>query len=894
MRQKKGRLLNGQSKTLDERYFNNIRPTLYELHATHYQYGSRKDRTLAEHLDSACQFVLTVSKIAKVPEDKRRLILAATAVHDLNKLDSSGRNVKTLARDKEFLQKQLELACVKSLVSTAEDLELVRRLIERHSGHSASDPMRFFPEDEAIEKWAAMLIGADLFDLGIPEKIRIRKVENELTVALGYSCHFFRVKVAQDQGYITALLLSACEEVLQDLGLNILAIFPDGAIFIGTSWPEEDIIYKIASRWQKKINLVFGGNVEKLVKATKDGIKVDSQAILLNSAEALICVEALLAKKQAGFKFQKVEQDIKKWADNAGDDAVEKATKLGLFPVSNSEDFAMAEGLKAAYLSYRETGISPSEVWDKIGYKVGLSPEQRLALEPFNSQYGRSLFAAKAISGGMEVVINVIRDSFKMRGGDSSQESEIEVDQEAIATVSRMLILPNSSSGKVINELDVYINTNPRKRSSLGTTLTSGEDLISSNMPPGTKVQSFSNRLPGGMTAEPKRQADGMTSLAYQLMVIGANFPAVNKQEPLYLHLALPSGSSPELLRIWREFLKKTAATNAEGGTVIVDEQQLYRDNIIEFKSNKVVGLALPKRPDFIYSTVVIPLVWGEANTSVALLKSLRLSLELSLAADFGFPFVLSGNLEVESSDGIYGRVEGIPATLQPLLGNGEYDRAKAIEVLEKLRCIGKLAFCVSSPQKRDDCLYDLARAARRPINLYYVLLRWVLREQDEPNFESIWNRICQPLKTLENLMNEETKLTEYLKEAAQIAESAKLRGSSFRRTAQAEPFTDFMAAIRSRKSHLPWDVIFASLVQQYHNRLDRIREHGVGATKYEKVKEYYDVLRKIFDEVYNSRAERILADKKTLEAAYLFFLQEARQELKQELETNTEETKAS
>ncbi len=255
----------------------------------------------------------------------------------MNKLDSSGRNVKSLARDKEFLQKQLELACVKSLVSTAEDLELVRHLIERHSGHNVSDPMRFFPEDEAIEKWAAMLVGADLFDFGIPEKIRIRKVENELTVALGYSCHFFRVKVAQDQGYITALLLSACEEVLQDLELNILAIFPDGAIFIGASWPEEDVVYKIASRWQKKIDLVFGGNVEKLVKATKDGIKVDAQAIQLNLEETLSSVEALLANKQAGFKIQKVEQDIKKWGENAGDDAVEKAAMLGLTPVSNSE-----------------------------------------------------------------------------------------------------------------------------------------------------------------------------------------------------------------------------------------------------------------------------------------------------------------------------------------------------------------------------------------------------------------------------------------------------------------------------------------------------------------------------------------------------------------------------
>jgi CRISPR-associated protein Csc3 len=63
------------------------------------------------------------------------------------------------------------------------------------------------------------------------------------------------------------------------------------------------------------------------------------------------------------------------------------------------------------------------------------------------------------------------------------------------------------------------------------------------------------------------------------------------------------------------------------------------------------------------------------------LLKSLRLALELSLSLEFGFPFTLSSNLEVEISDRIYGRVEGIPAALQTLLGSGQYSRQEAEEI---------------------------------------------------------------------------------------------------------------------------------------------------------------------------------------------------------------------
>ena len=203
---KRNRLLNRPPKTLEERYFNDIRPLLYERHAAHHQYGVRKGTTLAEHLDSVCQLILTVSRIAGVPEDKRGVILATGATHDLNKLDSKGRNVKTLARDKEFLLEELEKACVSSFVMTDEDLELARKLIERHSGHNVSDGARFLPEDEEIEKWAAMLTAADLFDLGIPESQRFRKVENELTVAfedlvIFYESSFLKIKVILPRYY---------------------------------------------------------------------------------------------------------------------------------------------------------------------------------------------------------------------------------------------------------------------------------------------------------------------------------------------------------------------------------------------------------------------------------------------------------------------------------------------------------------------------------------------------------------------------------------------------------------------------------------------------------------------------------------------------------------------
>ena len=782
---KKFLLSKEKAQNLDERYFNEIRPRLYELHADHAQFGSRQGRSFAEHLDSACQFVLTVSALAKVPDDKRACILAATAVHDLNKfLEAKGRNVKKLARDSGFLKERLQETGVETWVKTPEDLELVRRLIERHSGHSASDGARFLPEDPEIKRWAAMLIGGDLYDLGISEEERIRKVENELTVAFKKNTRIFKVGLSEDHGYLTALLLAACEDVLHEHGLTTLAIDPDGQLFIGEQFPEKDLTLEIAQKWHQRINKVFGGNVEQLVKASKDGVKVDPQAVQQNPEGALDQVDALLVKKLSSYKAEKVFKDVQKYGTAAGEEAITVAASVGLLPISTDEEFAVSEGLKAAYLSYREADLSPTIAWNRIAEQTGLSPEQRTALEPFNAQYGRCLFAAKAVREGQSAIIPLLQDSFDLR----QAEGETSVPQMLVEAVPQLLNLATPSAWQGFAELTAYIEANPRQRGSLGRTSTEVEELISAKMPPETKVQAFSNRLPGGMSAEPKRRADAISALSYQLMAVGANFPKATKQPPVYIHFALPKGSSPQLKNVWSQFLKITAENN-EDGPVTVDDLKLYRDREIEFKANKVVGLALPKRPEFVHSTVVIPIFWGDVNSSISLLKSLRLALEISLALDISFPFVLSGNLETESSWDVFGRVEGIPSTFRSLLGTGHYPRSSSLlaeaqaqqltaeTVLERLRCLGLLAVSIASLKKKDDCLYDLARSTTRPLDIYHVLLRWLLREQDDPNLEITWTRIKTPLTTLmESLMSEEHNcISRYLKQAAQIAERGKI-----------------------------------------------------------------------------------------------------------------------
>ncbi len=880
-------------KTLEERYFIEVRPKLYELHGVHHQTGVRKSHTLAEHLDSACQFTLTVSRLADVPDRERGILLGATAVHDLNKLDPSKRSVKTLARNQEFLRHQLEEACVSQFIPDDEALELTRKLIERHSAHNVSDGARFLPEDPRIEQWASILRAADQFDLELPEETIIRKIRTELIHVLGRPCELFRVKITEDRGYITALLLSSCVEVLQRNGCNPLALFADGFLAEGSSLPTIDLTQEIASVWQCKINQVFGGNIEQLVRPTKDGIKISAQAVQHDREEVLSVVMALLERKKAGFKVDKVQADIDKWGlQKAGEENVAAAIASGLVPVSNADEFAIAEGLKAAYLSYREVipSIPAKDVWGRIANHAGLTDPQKLVLEPFDALYGKGLFAARASPKSMEGVLAALTESLEMRQGKTAQVTD-ETSEELVMAVRRSLSCPGIQTVMGATELTAYIEANPRQRCSLGATLGETAALGSDKMPIGTKIQMFSNRLPGGMSSDPVRQADPMVMLAYQLMTVGAHFPAAKpKESPYYLHFALPEGSSPALLEIWKDWLEQMAAINTDGGPVTLNELKLYRDREMVFQPNKVVGIAFPKRRDFVYSSIILPLTWGDITTSLTLLKSLRMALELSLAPEIGFPFVLSAGMQVDSSTQHFGRVEGIPSTLQSLLNIpgsqlGTYDRAEAMIIRDRLRYLSDLALAVVSLSKLDDCLHDLARACSRPFSLYFVLLRWILREQDEPNLSFNWSRIREPLhQLLESLMpNDNSALTNHLRNATQIAAEAKLWGSSAeKRTSLVEPFGEFLAAARSQKAYMDLDFMFAALVRKYHTRLDRIREHGVGLTKLEHLKNYYGVLRQLYEEVYQGRPDKLLSDQKNLGAAYLFFLEEARRDLRE------------
>jgi len=877
-------LFGHKRKTLDEVYFQDIRPGLYTRLDLKQQHGVRTGRSLAEHLDSAVQFTLTLSRLAQLEEPCRKILAAAAAVHDLNKLADDGRSVQKLARDPDFLKQSLKTAGVLKWLSSDSELEMVRRLIERHSGHHVSDGLSFLPEDPLIEKMACILRAADLIDIGLEEEKIFSKVSMELESVFQKPCRLFRVRLNEQRGYLSALLLESIEELLHRYELIPICHDANSTLFMGANWPEKNLNTELAVTLDKKLQGVFGGNLEAFIHVTKDGIKIQDDALNQDLEQIMMIVTAKLEEKRTKFKSDKIKADIQKWASKASEEGLQAAEEADLSPVQGAADFTVSECLKAAYLSYRRADLDVETSWRKIGQQIGLNEKQLEALQAFDGQYARPLFAATA-SQGLDAALESLKSSLQLRREQqsNSQSEAEESTHEWLDYICQTVSWPVALNYDWQSVLNIYIKAGKDKYCSLGATHGDVQDLSSSDFPKGTKVQVFSNRLAGGRSGDPKRKGSKLAILDYRLMNVGAALPKSDASgSPYYAHLFLPEASSPSLKAAFKAWILEQAQINPEG-PIACDDKVLYKQLELHFKANKVVGAAFPRRTGFIASQVVFPLYWGkDSSDSLSLLKSLRLVLEL--AVHLNVPFVLGPNLEIEETRQCFGRVSGIPSNLQTLLMQGHYQTwSDARRCLQRLQSVGQIMDRICGKwDKRDDCLYELASvlSSPQPLAIYSALLRWFLRTHEQDTYSFIVQDIS-PLLThiLEEIkMPETSPLTTLLRQAAQLAADHHIRGKSFERTSLVDPIQHFLEAVRQQKPHHDLDFIFADLIQRYHNRLDRLRENGVGLTKLEQLKSYYGILRQLYEEVYQGRPERLMPDEKALSNAYLFFYHEANQ----------------
>ena len=125
------------------------------------------------------------------------------------------------------------------------------------------------------------------------------------------------------------------------------------------------------------------------------------------------------------------------------------------------------------------------------------------------------------------------------------------------------------------------------------------------------------------------------------------------------------------------------------------------------------------------------------------------------------------------------------------------------------------------------------------------------------------------------NKMLNNSVLTQYLKEAAQIAANLKsdLKDSCLRKY-QAGLFSVFISQLRFQKNYMDTEFMFAalsgSIQEELKNDIDLSTQESIDSIY--QIKTFCKTLQKVYEDCYQSKSFKLLADETKLGNAYLSF----------------------
>ncbi|RME49085.1 MAG: hypothetical protein D6795_12090, partial [Deltaproteobacteria bacterium] len=177
--------------------------------------------------------------------------------------------------------------------------------------------------------------------------------------------------------------------------------------------------------------------------------------------------------------------------------------------------------------------------------------------------------------------------------------------------------------------------------------------------------------------------------------------------------------------------------------------------------------------------------------------------------------------------------------------------------------------------------LYPFARAGSQgPWALFHEVDRAIERNRKEYANKTV-REILPALERLATEMERskgmsQRKASEYLKEMAHLAWSAKIVGSSLERNALLDPLNLVFDLLRRQRGFLDEETIRAQIEEELAGRLDRLakqRGYALGRERRECVARFIDLFFAFYRDLYGGRLRQLLPDEKGIKAAYLCFL---------------------
>ena len=871
------------------------------------QTGGKDGQSLATHVLDGVFVLDRLGALLGIDDLELRCLFAAYTVHDLNKVPpyDEGRPPYNSVVTPEHVAREAELLGLKAFFPRFDDyLHDVVTLARLHQGHQAvpADGLNLRRASQyrlgldRVQQLGGLIRAADALDLshGLDETTHQDRFLAELNAAspdhrFGIVTH----RLAENRGLLTNLLHNVVvEAMIRDLGATPIATYPDGVVYLVDATEQRlasaPAFGELARQARERLSRLQREELGTFIRGAPAGIKVDPACF--ESGASIDDVVAILANRAQARRYSEEwrsqrETDLR--ADLKGDLPDE-------FRLPGEERLQRAELLSAYRILLDDHASAAlrrlhSDSWGRVYGLIGLPDELRRRFDRANS-FRRAYLLADHVDADFETLHEKVLVDARPLFSDDATASLVDVDYLVPYLEENLTISVAGVATRPIGEhLKQYVAAQHRQCSYCSAALATVE-LMKLNVPPSVGVQSYSNRLAGGSTREPKRNVCPVCRGQFvleRLAWVSHTDKYGGDLSTFYLHLFPYAFFTDGQLASWWNAIsafrsEDTSAIYLDPGSYFRDQRKTPPVPLSVYKTKRN-GVAIPRFSEALGNTPTLAI--HAPGGSFGEQSLLALETAAILARYFGCKALVSRTAVPILPSGSIAALflDGAPRALRWLVPQDNLDATGLDRLMQRLSLLHQAQDVIRQGAGNANVVLELAGAAADdPLAVYFVADRLIARAgrgaSDSDRTQSLAIQRAAPLlRAL--LLTEGRNPVEYLDQLARVAAQNHLTGSSFKRSSLLDPLDTALALTEQHPESGDREDLRGAMVTDIFTHLERIADddYKPGRTKREAVKRYVDVyVDGLLAKDHHGDVNRLLNRARFIRSAYLFFLQEA------------------
>ncbi|OIO94574.1 MAG: hypothetical protein AUK03_06575 [Anaerolineae bacterium CG2_30_64_16] len=891
---------------------------------TIFQTGKKHGEPVYVHFLNGVFTAERLRPLLDLSDDETRVLYCAYSIHDINKLIESRRKSFNAIAVRETIQAELEKIGAPGFFPAYLDyLADITTLVRCHSGHyhtagellvRAYNPYRL--DRNRLEQVLCPLMKAlDTLELSgtlteHQEKEAFLAFLNSVTEQ---QYVFVYHQMSEQRGLLTNIIHNEISHYLKEhFGLVPLLFYPDGVAYLmdkarPVRWDADHLI-AIGQAVARKAAGMSRGNFAKFIKARPAGIMVDRQCLELGVSfhDLFNVVYNLVAAKVAGKRFKIEENEAKGRKElqdalkDLRDEKLAQVVRAKLDrPLYPQTQVAMgaAELLRSYYIFLADHfARQVGDAWQYLYRMLEIGPDAAAVYNLCDPRYQRAYVIARDLDLTTEPLYErILADGRALMGTEAADETTSLGDYAVLADYVARNVMFSFGVERPIDfgaTLRKYVETNHHQCCYCGSEFPT-DNLMAVQVPASVTVQSFSNRLPGGSSREPKRNACDVCRVQFTLEKLTRQ--SLKGIKTVFLHLYPYSFYTDVFLVALRAEVQDILAQDTT--VIFTKTDDAFREWLqsgrvrLTFSTRNKQGkpyqngLALPQYTEAIGNVLTFPLNCPGDNDSEQFLFALQNV--LLLQRFFGCKVLLTDSPVPVLNSADFGDlyVDNVALGFAGLLPQNDFDTGALGTLWDDFLALHRLRGELYNPKREENPLLTLASAlgGDSRLGLFHAadrLTEFKAAQGKPEKTVRVWRSIAITRRILPDLrgLTKGGEAVKQLQKLAEMAWDAHIIGRSLERNALLKPFDMLLDGLEGKSEAFGLDTLRAQLTEEIFRHLEAIasEEYKPGRTKREKVKVYVDLFFDgVLGEAYRSNVNRLLADTKGLRSAYLFYLRE-------------------